>query len=192
MSDHRVTISGRCLGQVIQNVIHVRNQDGVLSHTAIKDEFVANWITPIKAAQVSAFLYEALEVRDVGIGAQPVTSFPLGQIPGLNAGSGILNVGAFVIQKRTGLTGRQNRGRLYLGGPRADWTSNNLINAAGVGGMGPILTSLKSRWCTGGNGPLKMLIIGRGGDNPHIVNVAELILATGIGIQRRRNINVGI
>jgi hypothetical protein len=180
------------LGQVIQNVFHIDDPGGSRTHEAIKDYMIVKFINVVKAAQVSAFTWEVCEVRQVGAGGQPVTSFALGVIAGTHGGAGILNVGAFIIQKRSGLSGRHNRGRFYLGGPRADWTSNNLINAAGVAGMAPILSNIKTGFITGGVGnDMRMKILGKApGSVP--VALTDFVLAPGIGIQRRRNINVGI
>jgi len=188
----RVTVSGRLLGQVMQNVFYVDGGEGAWTHTSVKDYVLTWFVNQLKAVQVNTFNWETIEVRDFGPGPDTISTFTLGQIPGTMNTSGILTVGAFIIQKRTGIVGRENRGRIYMPGPSATHTSNNLINATGIAAFAPILTTFRTQWAAPGTSTkLQMMIVGKG-PTPHTVHVTDFLLAPGIGIQRRRNINVGI
>jgi len=191
MSDHRLTLTHITQGKVQQNVVHVLNPDGTLTDTQIKDEFVTNWINVVRVHVGTQTQFSTLEVRRILTPTPPApTTFPIG-ITGGGSATNLPLVCCEKLQFTTGVAGRQGRGRYFIpnvstgafdGTDRMTTSEITKINATAL--------TLANRWKSGGSGPLTLTIAHKNGSPP--TPVTDIRGMTTIGVQRRRNVGVGI
>lgn len=191
MANFRVTVTGKLLGQLLQNVFFLAGGEGQWTHQSVKDYIVQWYVGTLRPVQQSGFTWEIVDVRNDGPGPQPVSSFTIGPLAGTGTGNGIANPMAFIIQKRTGLTGRHNRGRIYMPGPLANHTSNGVINSAGVTAFNNVLAALNANFATAASQSHLRMVLCSTVQNATPPEVTHFLLAPTMGVQRRRNVGVG-
>lgn len=193
MSYVRVTFTQNITGQILQNVVHFLNPDGLQTHQQIKDELLANWITPMRTHQVNTCFWTNIEVRDMTGPTPAVTQFALGQLAGAFTGTGQHICIGYCLQLRSGLVGRHNRGRIYMPGSRGDYTTNNQLNTTGVTNLTTWATGVKGRYVGPGQAsPLSLVIWHKDSPGRTPTIVTDIQPRTTLGVQRRRNIGTGI
>jgi len=191
MSIERVVVTGLVYGQTCQNVLHFLNPDGAQTPTQIADEIVANWIGPIRAQQMTTFTWTGVSVTRVGV--PPGVTFNRAiSLAGLVGGSqAIHSVLCVLIRKQTATSGRMGRGRCYISGNRPDAMENDVFNAGNLAAWIAVAATLNGRFKVGGSGPLT-LQVGHGTSTSDYHGVTDLSVPNRWGIQRRRNVGVGI
>jgi len=189
----RVTTTALLMGQTMQNVLHFRMAGGALTFQQIAENIRDVWVTRIKTHQTTDHVYNAISVSQVG---SQVATFTLPvNIPGTNIAT---NEGTpfecMVIQKRTALAGRHGHGRFYVGGVTTNVAQKGLLTAAVINNWTTSLNFLMSIYGTLGEpgGPLDLVIHPKGGGAEDGVDVTEMVVRPWLGVQRRRNYNVGI
>lgn len=192
MSTHRITLTQNARGRIIQNVFHVNNPDGALSDVQIKDEVVNNWIQVIKPHTGLNLTYIGLEIRVVGVAAPPAATHFVLNIPGTGSSTNLPQVCCVKLGFLTGLSGRKFRGRYYIGliGNVTDQT--DLITGTPMANLEATAATLQARWAVNGSGPLTLVIFHRGPEAPPPTLVTQIIVRATLGVQRRRNLGVGI
>lgn len=190
MSHHRVTVSGLLYGQTHQNVLHVSNPDGALSHSQIADEFETHWISQVKTKQVTSMIYNQIIVSDSS-GSGPPAFTKAVNVAGTNvANADAVPFSCFVVQLRTNLAGRHGHGRFYVSGVTNSAHTNGIVTAAVITAWNTTLATMKARFAEGGTSALTLVLKEKNAQVYH--PVTDMIIRQYLGVQRRRNYGVGI
>jgi hypothetical protein len=190
MSIERVTLTSFMFGQLIQNVMHFNNPDGVLTGAQIAEELRVNFCTVIKSSQNANYTWNSCTVQRLSSPLPSSTTVAFVPIPGALAGTTSQTMLAVVFRVRTGLAGRKNRGRFYIAGVQPDNVQLNIMLPAAVVLWQNIATSLSNRYKSGGTGPINIGVMTRG-DTSSFKLATSISIATIFGSQRRRNTGVG-
>lgn len=194
MSVLKITTSGTYLGAVMQNVLHFDNPDGVTTLDAAAADIRDNWAALMRNAHCSGFTYTNISVRDVSSPASQTLNLPY-SAAGVGEPSAPHMVLAFILTLRGAAAGRHGRGRVYIAAPRSGWVTNSQMTAAGMSYMQTnVINPIAARFVGSGRTSNLQLCIADygGGDPPVLTSVTSLVLRQYMGVQRRRNINVGI
>lgn len=193
MSVNRITTTALYNGaSVIQNVFYLKNPDGAIQLPAVATEIRDGWLGIIKNFAAASCVWTSIRVDEVAT-ATPKASANLAiNVPGLGNSFTQHVCLSFVLRWATGIGGRHGRGRMFIGAPRPDWITNSLPTAAGLTAInGTFIPQLKARYITPASSGLFLLVV-RKGDPSNNVLVTDVSVAPTLGIQRRRNIGVGI
>lgn len=194
MAVFRCTITATAYNQIsVQNVVHFSWTDFAGPLSQVTTELVNGWITILRATQTNSIIYRNVSVYEVGTGVTP-TNLPM-NLQGQDLGdpNASMPVLAVKLRIRTGIAGRTGRGRIYVFGIRQAHWSFGQLTAAGITTWQGRVDALKQRYI-GPNqtGPMNLGVMNRS-DDPSAFKLAdELTLSTIPGIQRRRNLGVGI
>lgn len=177
---------------VVQNVFHFLNPDGFLSNQQICLEIRDNWIAIVKNLAAASCVWTNIRSERIDQVVNPAAANLAVNI----AGTGNSNTPhvclAFIIRLQTAIAGRHGRGRIYFGAPRPDWIGSSLVLAAGITFInGTTIPALMARYGPTGNSGLT-LGVHRKDDRQSLIQISGMSLATTLGIQRRRNIGVGV
>ncbi len=191
MSLLRITTSGTYLGSVMQNVLHFANPGDAITLAQAAAEVRDNWADKMRNAHASGFAYTNIAVKNLSDLTQQTFNLPYAAA-GVGEPSAPHMVLAFILTLRCSAAGRRGRGRVYIAAPRSGWVSNSLMTAAGMtflqaNAIDPITTRFLGASRTG---PLEMQVYHAESNSSS--NVLSLTLRQYLGVQRRRNINVGI
>lgn len=194
MSILRITCSGTYLGSVMQNVLHFENPDGGVTLPNAAIDIRDNWADKMRNAHASGFAYTNIAVRDLDDVNAQTYNLPYAAA-GVGEPSAPHMVLAFLLTLRGAAPGRRGRGRVYIAAPRSGWVSNSLMTGAGMSSLQTnAITPITTRFV----GPGRTSALGLGiyhaqwGDGPSFTLAETLTLRQYLGVQRRRNINVGI
>jgi hypothetical protein len=190
MSIHRVVLTGIYLGQKCQNVVHINNPDGALTNLAIKNEFNAQFITPLRNLQNNQAAWTQLAVRTVGLGPPGPEEIFIISGNGSLAGTGATPVLAGVFSIRTGVAGPHGHGRFYLWGVHGASVVNGQFESGAFTAYQGAAVAIENRWKTGGTGPLDLGVAPRNAEELFIP-MTSLVVRNIFGVQRRRNFGVG-
>jgi hypothetical protein len=192
MSVVRVTLFQTFWNQSVQNVLHF--DDGVLTYDAatIKDDVVANWITHVKILQNAFLTYIALSVKNLDDPTGPTTTFPLSIGGGSFATGYVLGMPALIIKIQTALGTRAGRGRSYICGlPGAGYDQGHFDSGTQTSINAVVANLVDAYVSTSTTSPMTIGVRGRASGaafHPAIGLIGRPVP----GIQRRRNLNVGI
>lgn len=192
MAVWRVTLSCSVDGQVCQNVLHLTASDGILPNT-VTDIMRDQWLPQIRPFQHTGarwFDIEARRVDPIGLAPfhQTIVQFGSGDTE-READNPCL---ARVLQFKTAVAGRHGRGRIYIPGTtQASWDKGFVKTASLTAGQ-PLVNSLMNSFCNP-NPPFGLrLVLSRRSNPSQTINVDTIVQAPRIGVQRRRNIGVGM
>lgn len=194
MAVYRVTFSGIHYNQITcQNVVAFRDQTNLMNPLTVAQELRDQWCTILAAGQTTQFGWRNISVRTIGSTASP---FDLAIIVnGQDAADGSLAVPVITQKFRlhTAVAGKHGRGRIYLPGYRQSLWTGGQLNATGITNMTIRLNAITSRYV----GPLmqsslELGILRRGGTAADFIPVDFISLSLIPGVQRRRNLGVGI
>lgn len=192
MPVYRATISGVCLGQTIQNVIHIQRDTADLTLAAIATRVRDLWVGQTFNFHTSSFLYNLIRIEDVTTDPTPNPA----SLSISTAGSGTPTTPhvclCIILKFQTSFGGPHGRGRIYLGAPRSDWVANSVVSSGGVSFINStLIPAITANWLAGPISGLRLVVAPKNSpsDYKDVINIA---LAPGIYIQRRRNIGVGI
>jgi len=194
MAVARLTLSNRYAGQILQNVMHFRKADFVSADlpvllTGFRDQFLD---------QLRNF-YVA-EVQQLSLHAEIITGSGGGEIADLvlstvGAGGSDTRVPltlSAVLQIKTGLAGRKNRGRIYVCGITCNWLASGIFNPTNVASMQGWANTIKARWITSNVGGWNLVLLGKNDNPADARTVNDLQVRSLPGTQRRRQVGVGI
>lgn len=190
--DLRIVATMLLYGQVCQNVMHFFNPDGALSLSAAADEFQNQWITNVKPRQIGNVQWTKIQVYNL---SNPVLA-PFEKsinILGTNSTTTLSRTfDCFVLKVQTAIAGRHGHGRIYLPGLHEGFLSNGLFQQSQVDAWATQLAIIKARFIgPPAAGPMTLAV--REKAAPHTMTLATNILLRNIpGVQRRRNIGVGV
>lgn len=193
MSIFRITLTGFLFGQTIQNVLHFDNVDGALTEAQAATEMSTQWLQQIKTIQITSFTWSLINVQNVSTLPRPSAyNLPV-NIAGTQAASNPITVFlAHVIRLRTGLSGRKGRGRIYIAGPSSGEMANGILTAASIAKWETILNVLRGRYLINGSTQLRLGVFHRAELGGTITACSEMTVAPVPGVQRRRNVGVGV
>lgn len=119
-------------GVPVENVLHFISLTGFPYDAStielLAENALANWSTHILPVQCTALSLQSVLAKDLSAEIAPTfEAFPLVPVTGVLTGPAMPNQNAIVLTKRSGLTGRSARGRLYHCGFTEDQVSGNFI-----------------------------------------------------------------
>lgn len=187
MAIYEVIFSGTYYSQLWQHRFHLESVVGFAGNTStICDLLIANWVPHERGFQVSDVVWSTVNVKNIS-GAPEQTIKPIA-LTGSQAGEPQrASFIAGVIQKKTGLAGRSNRGRLYVPGIRAGGTVLGQIVGPEMTNWTNVCAQLRINWCGDGIHGLRLVIKHPEGSTP----VTDLVMRAILGSIRTRNIAVG-
>lgn len=187
----RVTLVQRMYGQELQNVIHFTGPSSdPLELQALADDVVANWIGNVRTRQTSEVRYLQVKVRLLESQFPPFTKTV--NIPGeFGPDTEVSTVLAFILRLRTAFIGRRGRGRVYIPGVLKGWTTNGLVDQDVIDEWNFQIANILGAYGPGGSTNYRLTLC------PHSApftnrDVTSIQVAPSLGVQRRRNIGVGV
>jgi hypothetical protein len=187
----RVITSGFFFGQTCQNVLHFNNPDGLTTPADIATDIKNNWLVQISAMSSGNIVWNNISVRRVDGGTEAPYNLAV-SIAGAQSGSAQqLTFLAYVIRIRTAVVGRRGRGRIYVPGPNLNLTNLGVWASSTITGWQTPLNNLAARYLAGGTSSIRLGVASHT-DPSDWKAATQLLLASIPGIQRRRNIGVGV
>lgn len=188
----RVTCSCLVDGQTCQNVLHFACSPGLLANT-VAETIAAQWLDQIRPFQHSGAQWVSVQAHQVDPPAlvtfnKPVVLFG----SGTSQDESDLSFVSRKIWLKSNSGGRHGRGRFYIPGTsRSSWTNGRIKQASITAGQ-PLINTLMARF-TGPNPSTGLnLVIKTKGNTSGAIFVDFMEQAPIVGVQRRRNIGVGI
>lgn len=119
-------------GVPVENVLHFVNTLGAPwdagTIQALANSVLAAWSTYVLTVQCTALSLRSVLAKDLSAEVAPMfEAFPLVPVTGVLTGPAMPNQNALVLTKRSGLTGRSARGRIYHCGFTEDQVSGNFV-----------------------------------------------------------------
>lgn len=192
----RVTQNMLLFGQVCQNVLHFNYPSP--GGTYLQDMAAGMetaWVQAVRPSTIGDVFFFSTQVDDItgGSGGPTFTrNYTWQGSSGFDTASQ-LNM-AFVLRLETGLSGRKNRGRVYMPGQHPGHTSSGLVNGTGAALWAGPITNLKINFLQGGSAgnPYYLVIWTRGTSTGSFRTVTDIVLRTTPGSMRKRMLGVGI
>ena len=192
MSIARVTIGQTWFGQVVQNVIHLDFGESPYNPLAIKGAIETLWIPAIRPMQLSSLRYVLIEVRNMGDIHGTTSDFAINIVG--SAGSAVEGWGplCYLWSLQTAFGGHKGRGRIYLAGCYpGNVVQGRFISASmdqQITAVGQIMTRFTGAAPTSGFN----LVVATRETLPFNNPVTNIVPRDVPGVQRRRNIGVGV
>lgn len=189
----RVTIIATHLGQTMNNVINVRNTAAVATASDVATEMKDNYLTLIAQAQSGGLVYNAIRVQPMEVGNPAAFLLPV-IIQGSKSSQGTelpFVCGVFQIQTATG--GKHGRGRIYMPGVHVWGTNVGQWSSGAIAGINLGITNIIQQRFNSVNGSsfLDWGVMAKAIGSTFFP-MTEIKFRTTPGLQRRRNIGVGI
>jgi hypothetical protein len=188
----RVTDNQIMWSQTVQNVLHFRAETGgPITRQDLSNHFEAHWIGNIKGMQTASITHVKISVRELDDPAPPFERTI--NLPGTQGGidHGLLTVTAEVLRLRSSFTGPHSRGRIYVAGCPNGSYFDGIMTGTRLGLWAPKLADIASFYLPGATSPYRLVISPRTTPASHL-DVSSLVMATLVGVQKRRQIGVGI
>jgi hypothetical protein len=176
--------------QVCQNRLHFDNPDGGLTDAQICDEINTFWLPIIRALQNVGFAYTSISSQNVSTAGNMPFVLSIAGTTGTLSGAGAHPSIAGLFTIRTALATRRGRGRFYMPGVHGESVSNGLNGALGAYATQAGILTTRYNFDTGTR-PI-FLGVYEGGIGGVWHGMTQLIARQTFGIQRKRNINVGV
>jgi len=187
----RVTTIGAMYGQQVQNVVHFTGPSSDPNElSALADHIAANWLLTIKTGQTSALVYNSIKVRLLE--SQFPTFVKTVNIPGaFGFDDEVSTVLSFILRLRSSEIGKRGRGRLYLAGVLKGWTTLGLVDSDILVAWNNRIATLMGVYGPSGSSTYRLSIVPS--KAPFTVrSVTSMQIAPTLGVQRRRNIGIGV
>jgi hypothetical protein len=191
MSIHRIIVTATYLNQRAQNVLHFQIPDGSMTDAQITDEIKTNWVTQLKALQNSLLLYQTISTQRISGTVTVPSVLSIVGYTGDLVGPGYHPCIAGIFSIRTATAGRHGRGRFYLGGIHGATVLNGIYETNAFAAFNTKAGLLQSRYKSGGTGPMTLGVMPPKQPGSFTA-MSELRVMPTFGIQRRRNIGVGV
>jgi hypothetical protein len=190
----RITISGIYYQQRCQNVLHFRQADYVDS---LLDPFLIDirdvWVEQQRFLQNIGYQYTTIVGQKVSPPADLAHLLDISTKTGTNTGAGAVSTISLLWTFRTADPTHRGRGRMYLGGVHGQTPLNGLVHPTIVSSMGTVATAWMNRYGPSGTSAFD-LVVGPHGNHPDsdYREVTSVVARSYFGVQRRRNIGVGV
>lgn len=196
MAVARITLTGILYGSTFQNVIHFKKPDFITSELpTLVTTFRDSWLDQWKNLTIAEATFVSIrgEILASG-GSTDVFTLPISIVGG--SGNDVRSplMMALVVQLKTGLAGRRNRGRIFTCGTSVGQMVNGLWTGSWLATANTYIATLKTRWITHTSGSIPWdLVIWHKGSNPDdTITVSDMAIRPTPGCQRRRELGVGI
>lgn len=195
MAIARVTFTTLLYGSVCQNVWHFLKPDYVTADlpvllTNLRD----HWLDVYKNMIIAECSFISLHAEILASGGAGDTADLLLSMVG-GSGNDVRSplMMSLVIQLKTGLSGRKNRGRIFVMGASVGQTLSGLFTGSWLGTVGGYLSTLQGRWCAASPTYGWNLVIHGKNDSPSSARYVVTMQARSTpGTQRRRELGVGV
>jgi hypothetical protein len=187
----RATISGTFYDQVCQNVLHFHAADAPNQGEALTIELRDHWMIEMQSCQNQNFSWRRIAVQDITTSGNPVLVTDIAPIAGILTGAGAHPSLAVVFSLRTAIPTKAGRGRFYMPGVHGQSILNGRVEPNAQIVFNGAATNLLARYGPSASSAFSLKVVPRSDPSAHkqVIN----ILARGVfGIQRKRNIGVGI
>jgi len=194
----RVVMSGTFYGQVCQNVLHFHKVDGVWPAQVVTllADLRDNWLSGthgVRTEQNDRAFWT--EIRAYNCDTPTLTPLTLTiSLQGTdgNASTQLLSYVCYILRLRASSGGRKGRGRIYIPGPRFGYYINGSLSASAITALNQVTAQL-AKYLDGGASPWTVGISPRGtGEATDFIPASTMQFAPISGVQRRRNIGVGV
>jgi hypothetical protein len=194
MSLIRTIVTSLYLGQRIQNVMVFDKPDFITADlNTLCQTLRDQWVFRIKQQQNAGFAYQNITAQKIEAAPAPPFLLDILGNTGALAGNGYHPSVAMVYSFRTHLATKAGRGRIYIGGIHGESILNGQFHPTVAGSFALIATQLTSLFAEGGSNPFHLMVGPRAStDSTDYKAVVQIIARPICGIQRRRNINVGV
>lgn len=184
-----VRLSGLQAGQICQNVVHVRDQEGFTNTKVdITNKFFAGFIGQLRGLQCQHFAWTQIKVWKWYDEDDVPLETPISIGGSLPEVAQFANAVAMVFQKKTAVAGRRGSGRFYLGGVPGTqfvdglWHENTLIN------MNSVRLSLNAQFTGASPGQhLNLVLVPKESEADEWIDITDFRGRNYPGTQVRRN-----
>lgn len=188
----RVTIGQTWFGQVVQNVIHLDDNEGSYDPAAIKTAIETLWIPAVRPLALSTLKYVLLQIRNMSVVGGLTSSYVI-NITG-SAGSAVEGWGPLCylwsLQTLTG--GHSGKGRIYLAGCYPGNIVTGRFISASMDQQVAAIALISTRFLGASPTSGYNLTVCKREELPTSHPVVNIVPRDVPGVQRRRNIGVGI
>jgi hypothetical protein len=177
--------------QQCQNVLHFLGPTSDPAQmSALADDLAVNWIGVVRARMSSAVRYVAITVRLLESQFPPFTK-TLSVFGSQQFDNELDTFKAFVLRLRSAEIGKRGRGRIYVPGVMKGWTTEGIVDDDVQVAWNNNIATLMATYGPGGSSPFRLTICP---SKPPFSTreVTSMQVAPTLGIQRRRNIGVGV
>ena len=189
MAIYTVNIRGKFAGQNVENVVHLREQDGfVATKQQIADNLFTWWTGHIRNIQVQHFTWTEYKIRKTYDDNDAAVVIPFNQggtLPEQNQSACSTTA---VFQKKTAVGGRTGRGRVCVPGVPGTAFNDGLWNASYIALMQAVRTVFLGRWC--GDNPathLHLVLVPKHAQGEEYKIVTDFVPRNYPGTQVKRN-----
>lgn len=189
----RVTLIGTYVGQTFNNVLNFDNTGAVMTAAQVADELIAFWVAQVRAQQTNNTIYTGVRVQPMEAG-NPASVFKPVVLAGLKTTfSGNMPFICGVLKIGTAFGGKQGRGRIYVPGLMGLGVTDGLFTLAALTTINDQIVLPLNAQFNGltGTSALRLGVMGKAVSSPFHV-MTNLSIRSVLGIQRRRQIGVGI
>lgn len=194
----RVTLSCVADGQLVENVVHMREMVDATLDEAINLSVEVLRHTILHYYPAAALFNQVRWKRMTPIPLDEQFAPLTGDAVGEGSGGLFNTTVALVHTLRTGTAGKTHRGRMYIGALASDMVTSNRLSAGGLALANTTCANLLARFGPAGDDPtLRLGIYSRviGGSSPMTVagwqQVSQIVPQVILGNQRRRRVGVG-
>lgn len=179
-------------GSVLMNTLHFSGPSSDPAQMAVlAQEIETDWIGQCKFKQTGNLKYIMVEVRLLE------SQFPVHQrVVNINgvatANGGDLPFHAYVLRMYTNIIGKHGRGRKYIGGVQGGTSTNGFITQSLIDQWNISRGVWLGKWGPTGTSTFRLGITRRVNPGANFNQVQDIKVSTTWGIQRRRNIGIGI
>lgn len=188
----RVTMEGTIYDQRCQNVLHFQaDNEPVNSEQLLATELVNNFFPQLQSLQNNNWFWRRLGIQVVSDQVHPVVVIDIQPIQGILAGTGAHPSIAGLFSIRTSTPGRIGRGRFYMPGVHNASIANGRVEANAMVQYIGTANAITARYKFNGPSAFKMCVCPRSNPNDFKL-MANVLARSTFGLQRRRNIGVGV
>ena len=193
MSILRVTTTAFRYGQAHQNVLHFNNPDGATPLATAATDVRDNWVNKVTIHLASTLRYLNILVQDITNPAEPAVSLAIDRLGQSFGDTTFASFACMVFKLQTDFGGRHGRGRVFLGGMAANFMTDGILNSGYIINVNnDIVAPIMARFGPSGTSNLELGVLQRGGGGPTLHPVQSIQVRSTMGVQRRRNIGVGV
>lgn len=187
MAIYEAVFFGLYYGQAWNNKVHFESVEANVTAQSVSTALAQNWVPSMKAMQVNDVQWFGVSVKTLGQGLGEQFTTPLNTTGGQAGEPQRASFIAGVVQKKTGLAGRANRGRIYVPGIRGGATHLGLIDAPEIEFWRLRLDEIRGNFISSQPFGVRLVLKHPEGSTP----VTEVVMRPILGVMRTRNIGVG-
>jgi len=191
MSVLRATIKGTFFGQQVMNVLHFNKPDLVEAELlTLANDLRDNWCETLKSLLGQEAYFLGIQVRNIENNSWPAREIAFSK-QGLAGGiANTFPFACFIMRIQTGTFGRAGRGRIYIWGIGPGSMSGGILLPAVTTNWQTWLTQITNRYCLAGS-TYRLGVCPRAAPQD-FKSAISVSLSPKAGVQRRRNIGVGV